>query len=70
MLKATSTLWLLDIGNIKLMKIYVEQGYVGVPQWAYFHLENTSCYADMSTSEMAYIDDSSRIAMDAFDTEV
>ena len=52
------------------MKIYVEQGYVGVPQWAYFHLENTSCYADMSTSEMAYIDDSSRIAMDAFDTEV
>ena len=42
-------LWLLDTGNIKLMKIYVEQGYVGVPQWAYFHLENTSCYSSAWT---------------------
>lgn len=46
---ADTVRWLLSTGDIKLMKIYVEQGYPCVPQWAYFHLESTSCYSSTWT---------------------
>ena len=41
--------WLLDTGNIQLMKIYVDQGYPCIPHWTYFHLSNTSCYSSKWT---------------------
>lgn len=42
---ADTVRWLLSTGDIKLMKIYAAQGYPLVPQWAYFHLEKTTCYS-------------------------
>ena len=42
---AETVVWLLSTGDIKLMKIYAAQGYPCIPHWAYFHLENTTCYS-------------------------
>ncbi len=46
---ADTVRWLLSTGDIKLMKIYVAQGYPCVPHWAYFHLEKTTCFSSAWT---------------------
>ena len=37
--------WLLDTGDIRLMQLYCDQGYPGIPPFSYFHLSNTTCFS-------------------------